>query len=410
MAQGGPSQPGNWQAMDVFQPQFEGGGPPVLVRNTFLDIDDRPPTPPALQRAKTAPPPRSNSLIVEGEERQAGPDSSSSSSEESVEEKPRRAKSGGVEALRSPNSPLDRPVTRDCYERREDWRWVPSASSAQGVTAKASTPSGSPGASPLPPGEGQPPVMYPQPMVRRPEVSMMPVMLPVDAGLPAGDAPGQQQQHAPGRGAGWPEPAPMAPVPTLAAAGGGAGSIEVSASAVPAAVPASIAPGTDDLAPLAAPQPQTLTRAFSINSGYFRVHWTVDARKLRGNDKQAVSPPFELSFGNQFPSVTFKMMIYPKVMNDSKGGASFKKARGRGFVQLKCEAELSEAIANVSFRISIGSGESKQAPRGPKSHNFSCSAVCGLDKEEEEWDFQSVVDQESMTFVVCLEIVPCPCK
>jgi len=32
--------------------------------------------------------------------------------------------------------------------------------------------------------------------------------------------------------------------------------------------------------------------------------------------------------------------------------------------------------------------------------------VCGLDKDVEEWDFQSVVDAESMTFVVCLEIVP----
>jgi len=33
-------------------------------------------------------------------------------------------------------------------------------------------------------------------------------------------------------------------------------------------------------------------------------------------------------------------------------------------------------------------------------------AVCGLDKHEEEWDFQTVVDPETMTFVVCLEIVP----
>jgi len=164
--------------------------------------------------------------------------------------------------------------------------------------------------------------------------------------------------------------------------------------------------GVASEAPPPAPQPQTLTRAFSVNSGFCRVHWTVDARKLRGNDKQAVSPPFELSFGPHFPQITFKMMIYPKATNDSKGGASFKKARGRGYVQLKCEAELSEAIANVSFRISIGSGENVQAPRGPVLHNFSSSAVCGLPKEQEEWDFAAVIDQDSMTFVVCLEIVP----
>lgn len=154
------------------------------------------------------------------------------------------------------------------------------------------------------------------------------------------------------------------------------------------------------------PQPQALHRAFSVNNQVYRIHWTVDARKLRGNDKQAVSPPFELSFGNQFPNVTFKMMIYPKQINDGKGGASFKKARGRGFVQLKCEAELTEALAPVNFRITIGSADKAQTSRGPVLHNFSQSAVSGLPKDIEEWDFNTVVDQESMTFVVCLEIVP----
>merc|ERR1712217_665320 len=152
------------------------------------------------------------------------------------------------------------------------------------------------------------------------------------------------------------------------------------------------------------PQPQTIKLVLSISSGQFQIHWTVDARKLRGNDKQAVSPPFMLSFGQQFPNVTFKMMMYPKVVNDNKGGASFKKARGKGYIQLKCEAELSEAIANVRFRFSIGNGANMQPYRGPVYHNFSSSAVCGLNKEQEEWDFMNVVDVDSMTFVVCLEI------
>lgn len=161
---------------------------------------------------------------------------------------------------------------------------------------------------------------------------------------------------------------------------------------------------------MSAAQPQTLTRAYSTNSGYFRVHWTVDARKLRGNDKQAVSPPFDLYFGHDCPQVTFKMMIYPKIVNDAKGGASFKKARGRGFVQLKCEAEMREDFANVSFRISIGSGPNMQEPRGPVQHNFSGSAVGGLPREQEEWDFSNVVEQDSQTFVVCLEIMPVPAR
>jgi hypothetical protein len=152
------------------------------------------------------------------------------------------------------------------------------------------------------------------------------------------------------------------------------------------------------------PQPHTLQRSFSATSSTFRIFWHVDARKLKGNDKQAVSPPFELSFGTEFPAVTFKMMLYPKVVNDAKGGASFKKAKGKGYVQVKCEAELSDeqTKAQVKFRIGVAG----QDPRGPQSHNFAQSAVCGLPKDQEEWDFTETVDKESQTFQVMLEIVP----
>jgi hypothetical protein len=132
----------------------------------------------------------------------------------------------------------------------------------------------------------------------------------------------------------------------------------------------------------------------------------VDARKLKGNDKQAVSPAFELSFGPEFPNVTFKMMIYPKVSSDAKGGASFKKGKGKGYVQLKCEAELSEAVAQVAVRIGCGADALTQPMRGPIRHNFSHSAVCGLPKDQEEWDFNTVVNPDSQTFLVLLEIVP----
>merc|ERR1719217_1037191 len=62
------------------------------------------------------------------------------------------------------------------------------------------------------------------------------------------------------------------------------------------------------------PATSSSTPGPAAGGGAYRVHWTVDARKLRSNDKQAVSPPFELSFGPHFPSVIFKMMAYPKVM------------------------------------------------------------------------------------------------
>jgi hypothetical protein len=151
-----------------------------------------------------------------------------------------------------------------------------------------------------------------------------------------------------------------------------------------------------------------VSASYNAESQTYRVTWTADARKLRSNDKQAVSPPFELSLGPQFPRVIFKMMAYPKIMGDGKGGASFKKANGRGFVQLKCESELTDVVGAITFRISIGNAPTAQAPRGPVAHNFASSAVCGLPRENgvEEWDFSAVVDQESLTFVVCLEMMP----
>jgi len=296
-----------------------------------------------------------------------------------------------------------RQTTRDWFENGQDWGWsgvVAPAASAGSAPAQGMAPASFGGGGSgmitvegvMPHGGGVPMMYAPHPQM---QMVLMPVtMVPPEMGGQAvqfgmQDMSQMPLQPNPNRGARWPEPMPTVPEPNA---------VHHSSAPPP--------PTPDASSDAGAPQPQTLTRTFSINSACFRVHWVVDARKLRGNDKQAVSPPFELSFGSQFPNVTFKMMIYPKIVNDSKGGASFKKAKGRGYVQLKCEAELSEAIANVSFRISIGSGDKHEEPRGPVSHNFSSSAVCGLPKDLEEWDFASVVDQESMTFVVCLEIVP----
>lgn len=235
------------------------------------------------------------------------------------------------------------------------------------------------------------------------QMVLMPVaMAPMGQGAPcsgyAAPAPAPVPElpvRQPDRGARWPAaaPVPAGPMPQ--------NTVTVTSATVPS--PMSQGPPT-------VPQPQTLTRAFSVKSGFFRVHWTVDGRKLRGNEKQTVSPPFELSFGPKFPSVTFKMMIYPEMVNEGKGGSCFRKSKGRGYVQIKCEAELEESVAWVSFRISIGSGSKTVGPRGPRYHNFSQSAVTGLEegptKDEHIWDFTEVLDEASQTFVVCLEIVP----
>lgn len=149
------------------------------------------------------------------------------------------------------------------------------------------------------------------------------------------------------------------------------------------------------------PAPQTLTRAFSVGSGAFRINWTVSATKLRSADKNAVSPPFELSFGGPYSSTKFKLMLFPKVSSEGKGGSSFRKSKGKGFIQLKCEADLHEVAGTLKFRLFVGS----QQPRGPVTHDFSHSAVKGLPKESETWDIEKSVTANGY-FVVGAEIIP----
>lgn len=148
------------------------------------------------------------------------------------------------------------------------------------------------------------------------------------------------------------------------------------------------------------PQPQTLVRTVAPDSGALQVRWTVDARKLRCRDKIAVSPPFALDS----PPGTFRLMLCPKAVSDRKGGASFQKAKGRGFVQVKCEAALGEAARGaMSLRVAVGGpGGAAPEPRGPLRHDF---AQCGVCCDQEEWNFTRAVDEATQTFVVTLELL-----
>lgn len=149
-----------------------------------------------------------------------------------------------------------------------------------------------------------------------------------------------------------------------------------------------------------------LSRAFSVASSINRIHWTVDARKLKTNDTEAVSPSFDLAFEG---AVAFKMILRPRMTSETKGGASFKKARGRGTVELRClDSVEGHSSSSVTFRLSIGSpadAAKQQAPRGPVRHDFAQRAISGLPRGQEEWNFTQAVDKETMTFVVCLEVL-----
>jgi hypothetical protein len=99
------------------------------------------------------------------------------------------------------------------------------------------------------------------------------------------------------------------------------------------------------------------------------------------------------------------MMLCPNSPNVGKGGACFKKACGRGFVQLKCESVLYGTTGETIFRFAIGNDRKITACGSPIEHDFSELAICDCEQSHFEWDFNKAVDQASMTFDVFLEIM-----
>lgn len=128
-------------------------------------------------------------------------------------------------------------------------------------------------------------------------------------------------------------------------------------------------------------------------------HWTIDARKLRSNDRSVVSRPFTFAIGGPgSEGVTCKMMLYARTLKMGKAGQSFKFSGGQGSLQLKCEQDLTGLMrGGVALRFSIGNGKNSKLVE----HDFSQSAACS----SPEWDFASAVDKSSHTLVVSVEVV-----
>lgn len=160
--------------------------------------------------------------------------------------------------------------------------------------------------------------------------------------------------------------------------------------------------------PAERPEPvAVLQRAFSVTSSTYRIRWTVDARRLKTTDRDAFSPIFELSFAGP---VEFRLRLKPRSFHDQKGGASFKRSQGKGFVEFRCLSDVA-ALVNpvVTFRIGVGGGSDprrQQRPRGPVRHDFRTRPICGLPDGKDEWDFSRAVDKSTMTLVVVLEVFP----
>jgi len=171
-------------------------------------------------------------------------------------------------------------------------------------------------------------------------------------------------------------------------------------------------PPTTPAAPSSPPrlppmQPRPLGVELVVNGLHQMLLWTVDARKLKSTDTQAVSPEFQLTF-QQEQAVNFQTVIRPTAKPTRNGGIShkFKQAGGKGSIELCCR-DADPTIPPVSFRFSVCSGKDFANPELPPgalvSHDFTTKTTC---PGQEEWDFERAVDDATKTFIVCLEMLP----
>lgn len=137
--------------------------------------------------------------------------------------------------------------------------------------------------------------------------------------------------------------------------------------------------------------------------------WTVDAKKLRGNDRSIVSRAFPLAFPGNDPSDvgTFKLMLCAKALRkDGKGSQSFKLSEGHGSMHLKCEQDLrakaSPSAVNIRFTLAKGSSPSGGPATRMIYNNFAQSAACVT----HDWDFSQALADTSQTLMITVEFTP----
>jgi len=120
----------------------------------------------------------------------------------------------------------------------------------------------------------------------------------------------------------------------------------------------------------------------TLPTGDQQVSWTVNAKVLDTSDKSAVSPEFFINVPG-ISTCPFRMVLIPRARGERRGAGSFKKAKGHGRIELKCEGKLPEHAP--TFRVFLWIG-GKRA-RGPVEQNFAQQSVCGLPRDDDDWDF-----------------------
>ncbi|CAE7881607.1 unnamed protein product [Symbiodinium sp. KB8] len=134
------------------------------------------------------------------------------------------------------------------------------------------------------------------------------------------------------------------------------------------------------------------------------VNWYVDATKFDSNSERLLSPEFVLHFPGHAEPFTFRMVILA-TQTGGKHGAGFKKAKGRGSIELKCSSAVPSGVDSVTALVTIGEGARKQIGAKPTEHNFGDKTCCQLPNgEEADWDFKQSVSRDAKCLEIAVEI------
>eukprot|EP00930_Biecheleria_cincta_P081742 TRINITY_DN7103_c0_g1_i1.p1 TRINITY_DN7103_c0_g1~~TRINITY_DN7103_c0_g1_i1.p1 ORF type:complete len:431 (-),score=56.67 TRINITY_DN7103_c0_g1_i1:403-1695(-) len=136
--------------------------------------------------------------------------------------------------------------------------------------------------------------------------------------------------------------------------------------------------------------------------GVEQVSWHADGQKLDSHSEKLLSPEFKLALPGQEPQ-TFRLMILA-TQTGGKHGAGFKKARGRGLIELKCLGDVSPNTSNVGLRMSVGSGTRARSCEDVIWHSFSEKNCCAMQKAGEDWDLLSAVSKDSKCAEIRIEV------
>ena len=91
-----------------------------------------------------------------------------------------------------------------------------------------------------------------------------------------------------------------------------------------------------------------------------------------------------------------------------KHGAGFKKAKGRGNIEVKCFGSVEgPADCLTAMQVTVGTGSRKQKAREIVKHSFAEKSCCLLPKGRDSvWDLKAAVCKDTKCVELCIEVLP----